>query len=234
VAISTVRTTAASAPVIAPAAIGVVAGEIERRRLRALLEHGPFEVVGSAGDVNALLDHASRSLDVVVFAGGPELLARGGPVELLETLRPGSAVVIVSSGGTGGVRKALRTGVHGFVIDTEVERALCGTIGAVLAGQISVPQSIRDRIAWTSFSLRERQVLQLVAAGLTNQEIADRLFLSESTVKSHLSSSFRKLGVSSRAEAAAAVLDPDTGLVISQRISPPPGRFERQLVGAPV
>ena len=206
-AITTVRSNAVSAPLVAPAAIGIVAGEIERRRLRSLLERGSFEVVGAAGDVNALLDHAGRSLDVVVFAGGPELLARGGPVELLETLRPGSAVVIVSSCGTGGVRKALRSGVHGFVADTEVERAICGTIGAVLAGQISVPQSIRDRIAWTSFSLRERQVLQLVAGGLTNQEIADRLFLSESTVKSHLSSSFRKLGVSSRAAATRSAFE---------------------------
>jgi DNA-binding NarL/FixJ family response regulator len=86
------------------------------------------------------------------------------------------------------------------------------TISAVLAGQLSVPRSISDRAAWATFSLREREVLKLVAHGLTNGEIADRLYLSESTVKSHLSSTFRKLGVSSRAEAAAAVLDGDNGL----------------------
>jgi predicted transcriptional regulator len=51
-----------------------------------------------------------------------------------------------------------------------------------------------------------------VAAGLTNGEIADSLFLSESTVKSHLSSAFAKLGVRSRKEAAALVLDPEQGL----------------------
>jgi DNA-binding NarL/FixJ family response regulator len=119
------------------------------------------------------------------------------------------------------VRKALRAGVDGFVAEPENERVLRGTLAAVLAGQISVPRAIRERIVWTVFSLREKQVLQLVAAGLTNAEIADRLFLSESTIKSHLSSSFRKLGVSSRAEAAAAVLDPDTGLVIGQPIATP-------------
>jgi DNA-binding NarL/FixJ family response regulator len=141
------------------------------------------------------------------------MLARGGPVELFRNLRPACAIVLVSSGETAVVRKALRAGVDGFVPEATVERALEGTVAAVLSGQISVPQSIRDRIAWTTFSLREKQVLQLVACGLTNAEIADRLYLSESTVKSHLSSSFRKLGVSSRAEAAAAVLDPDNGLV---------------------
>ena len=97
---------------------------------------------------------------------------------------------------------------------------------------MSVPQSIRTRIAWATFSLREKQVLQLVADGLTNAEIASRLFLSESTVKSHLSSSFRKLGVSSRAEAAAAVLDPDTGLAAPDPLSPL-AALEQQLLGAP-
>ena len=54
-------------------------------------------------------------------------------------------------------------------------------------------------------------MLDHVAAGLTNSEIAESLFLSESTVKSHLSSAFAKLGVRSRREAAALVLDPDQG-----------------------
>lgn len=231
-ATSTFPTTAESAAVLAPARLGIVASEIERRRLRALLDRFRFEVAAGADDVNALLDRASGPLDLVVFAGGPELLARGGSVDLLRNLRPAAAIVIVSVAETALVRKALRAGVDGYVPETDVVAALEGTIGAVLAGQISVPQSIRSRIAWTTFSLREKQVLQLVAAGLTNAEIADRLFLSESTVKSHLSTSFRKLGVSSRAEAAAAVLDPDTGLVIGEPIAAPAGQLEAQLLGA--
>ena len=47
--------------------------------------------------------------------------------------------------------------------------------------------------------------------GCTNAQIADELFLAESTVKSHLSSAFSKLGVSSRNEAATMILDPDRG-----------------------
>ncbi|OAI39367.1 hypothetical protein AYO39_02970 [Actinobacteria bacterium SCGC AG-212-D09] len=219
--ISTVRTAAAGAAAPVSGAVGIVAGEIEGRRLASALKRGSILVVATAGEVNALLDRAGARLEVVVFAGGNELLARGGPVELLRALRPATAIVIVSGGGTASVRKALRAGVDGFVAEPENERALRGTLAAVLAGQISVPRSIRERIVWTVFSLREKQVLQLVAAGLTNAEIADRLFLSESTIKSHLSSSFRKLGVSSRAEAAAVVLDPDTGLVIGQPTATP-------------
>lgn len=231
-AISTIPTPGADATTIAAAALGIVASEIESRRLKALLERCSFDVVSIADDVNALLDHAARPLEVVVFAGGPELLARGGPVELLAALRPEWAIVVVSGAGKAVVRKALRAGVDGFVSESDAESALSGTISAVLAGQISVPQSIRDRIAWTTFSLREKQVLQLVAAGLTNAEIADRLFLSESTVKSHLSSGFRKLGVSSRAEAAAVVLDPESGLVVGQRSSAPARSLETQLLRA--
>ena len=232
-AISSVPSTAAAAAVLAPAKVGIIASEIERRRLRALLDRGPFELAGGADDVNTLLDRASRPLDVVVFAGGPGMLARGGPVELFHNLRPGCGIVLVSGGETGVVRKALRAGVDGFVPEATVDRALEGTVAAVLSGQISVPQSIRNRIAWTTFSVREKQVLQLVACGLTNAEIADRLYLSESTVKSHLSSSFRKLGVSSRAEAAAAVLDPDNGLVVGDRGPVAAGVLEQQLLGIP-
>ena len=55
--------------------------------------------------------------------------------------------------------------------------------------------------------MREKQVLRLVVSGLRNGEIAAKLFLAESTVKSHLSSAFSKLGVRSRSEAVAVILD---------------------------
>ena len=58
---------------------------------------------------------------------------------------------------------------------------------------------------------REKQILTLMVTGQTNSQIASELFLAESTVKSHLSSAFGKLGVSSRSEAAAVILDPDRG-----------------------
>ena len=81
------------------------------------------------------------------------------------------------------------------------------TIRAVMCGQLCIPQEMRHHFQRPAFSFREKQVLQLVARGMTNGEIAHALYLAESTVKSHLSSSFRKLGVGSRKEAAAIVLD---------------------------
>jgi DNA-binding CsgD family transcriptional regulator len=74
-----------------------------------------------------------------------------------------------------------------------------------------VPVALGRRVAPRALSYREKQILGLVVLGLTNRQIADRLFVAESTVKTHLSSSLRKLDARSRAEAAALVLDPDEG-----------------------
>ena len=56
-------------------------------------------------------------------------------------------------------------------------------------------------------------MLRLAIAGNTNSEIASGMFLAQSTVKSHLSSAYRKLGAGSRKEATSLILDPDEGLL---------------------
>jgi len=60
--------------------------------------------------------------------------------------------------------------------------------------------------------VREKQVLGMVVMGFSNGEIANKLVLAESTIKSHLSSAFSKLGVRSRGEATELILDPVNGL----------------------
>ena len=75
-----------------------------------------------------------------------------------------------------------------------------------------VPPATASRSAPPALSTREKQILGLVVMGYMNCQIAERLFLAESTVKSHLSSAFGKLGVRSRNEAVSLILNPDRGL----------------------
>ena len=109
------------------------------------------------------------------------------------------------------VRRLLDAGIDGIVFADRLEEALGPTVAAVFAGQVVVPRDLRDSVDRPSLSSRERQILALVVMGLTNQEIAARMFLAESTVKSHLSSAYSKLGVRSRSEAVTVILDrPDS------------------------
>jgi DNA-binding NarL/FixJ family response regulator len=93
-----------------------------------------------------------------------------------------------------------------------LRRLLDGGIdGFVFADQMVVPRDLGDAVEKPSLSARERQILAMVMMGLTNQEIGGRMYLAESTVKSHLSSAYTKLGVRSRSEAVAMILDqPDS------------------------
>ena len=111
------------------------------------------------------------------------------------------------------LRAALAAGAHGVVVaDENLAVSLPACIEATLAGQVCVPRAHRRHLAPAALSAREKQILGLVVMGYMNCQIAERLFLAESTVKSHLSSAFGKLGVRSRNEAASLILDPERGL----------------------
>lgn len=120
------------------------------------------------------------------------------------------AIVIISPPATGtGVRRALDAGADALVFEPEIETTLAVTTLAVASGQSVVPRKLRASVEKPAFSHRERQVLALVSEGLTNSEIAERLLLAQSTVKSHLSSAFTKLGIRSRKEVTTLLLDPE-------------------------
>jgi len=119
-----------------------------------------------------------------------------------------AAVIVVSQPATGAaVRRALDAGADALVFEPNLELTLAATIRAVASGQSVVPRKLRASVERPTLSHRENQVLALVGEGLTNAEIAERLYLAESTVKSHLASVFTKFGVHSRKEAAAVFAD---------------------------
>jgi two-component system, NarL family, response regulator YdfI len=119
-----------------------------------------------------------------------------------------SLLLVVEQAGVVDVRRAIQAGAHGVVTFAALERALIPSIEAALAGQIAIPYQFGARAAPRLLTVREKQILGLVVMGMTNAAIASQLYLAESTVKSHLSSAFSKLGVSSRSEATTVILDP--------------------------
>lgn len=124
--------------------------------------------------------------------------------------QPKLAIIVISPPVTGtGARRALDAGADAIVFEPEIETTLAVTTLAVASGQSVVPRKLRASVERPAFSHRERQVLALVSRGLTNSEIAERLLLAQSTVKSHLSSAFTKLGIRSRKEVTALLLDPE-------------------------
>jgi DNA-binding NarL/FixJ family response regulator len=124
---------------------------------------------------------------------------------------PASLVLIVEDEARADLRRALRLGAGALLLSDRI-----ATLPSVLAvareGHLCVPSSLRQPLSRAVLSHREREALALAISGLTNAEVARCLYVAPSTVKSHLSAAFHKLGVRSRAEAAALVHDPDEGL----------------------
>ena len=122
----------------------------------------------------------------------------------LRSRHPGTRLIVVGPRDSpSSVRAAIEAGADGMVFEEELERALPATVAATLAGQVAVPATHRHGVGTPSFTARERQILGLVARGLSNKEIGARLFITEKTASHHVSSILGKLGVASRAEAAA-------------------------------
>jgi DNA-binding NarL/FixJ family response regulator len=121
-------------------------------------------------------------------------------------------VAVTGSAESRDVRAALAAGAHGLILEADLEAVLAPCLHSVGAGQVCVPRERWRELRPRALSTREKQILGLVVMGYMNSQIAARLFLAESTVKSHLNSAFGKLGVRSRNEAVSLILDPQRGL----------------------
>ena len=178
----------------------------------ALRRDGMAANVEFGGHGRLVVERLARLPDVVVLAG---VALRGAAAEVHRIRRrlPDAHVVLIVDVHTpGGVGHLLDTGVAGVVIEDAMGRTLALVVRSVCEGHVTVPRSMRHGVDLPALSFRERQILALVVAGLTNDEIAGRLYLAETTVKGHLTSAFRRLGVRSRREAVALILSADESL----------------------
>jgi two-component system, NarL family, response regulator len=114
-------------------------------------------------------------------------------------------IVLTTYTGDAQVLRALRAGARAYVLKGHVHRELLETIHAVHAGQKRIPPDIAVELAEHAMedelSSREIDVLRLIASGNSNKQIADQLFIGESTVKSHVTNILSKLSANDRAHA---------------------------------
>ena len=183
----------------------------------AILE--PVQAVLSEVSVRVTGHHAvaelgdeERSAAGAAIVHGPLRTREGPDLRRASELLPGTPLVALAPAADGrAVRWAIDSGASGVVWEERLRDALGPTVLAVCAGQLVFPGDARRQYQPPELTMREKQVLSLVVMGLSNGEIARKLYVSESTVKSHLGTAFRKLGVRSRAEAARLVADPEQG-----------------------
>jgi DNA-binding NarL/FixJ family response regulator len=185
--------------------------ELVLEGLRGLLASEPdMEVVAIATDGASLLAALDRhQADVVVM--DLQMPAPEGLNCLAEIRKRGLAVrvmVLTAFGDGESIQFALENGADGFALKTAPLRQTIDAIRQVGHGNLVFPPAARKWLwghrpdAPPELSVREWEVLELAAQGLTNPQIAENLSVSENTVKFHLQNIFQKLGVSNRTEAA--------------------------------
>lgn len=187
-----------------------------RERLEDLLDSRRIEVVGSASNLeNASEALAEEDADVLLVEAPNESVE-----ELLEVLastgltKDTAVVVLVDQSAPVWAGQALQAGIRGVLTGDADAQQLARAVEAAASGLVVLdPGEVRaERSSSTRpvtlelsepLTARERQVLQMLAGGLGNKEIASRLKISEHTAKFHVASILGKFGASSRTEAVA-------------------------------
>jgi two-component system, NarL family, response regulator YdfI len=199
----------------------VAASPLARSGLQQLLASPDVEVVGSAVDLDSaagLLSEPEAEPDVIVVdasreSGATAANLSGGPSDIGADI---PVVVLANSDNAAAGSDLLRHGARSILPAGITHNELIAALHAVTSGLIvmhpstiaAIPHAAvntsRSTEEWVeALTKREKEVLQMLAAGLGNKEIAAKLNISDHTAKFHVGSILGKLGVSTRAEAVA-------------------------------
>jgi DNA-binding NarL/FixJ family response regulator len=192
--------------------------EVVRTGLKQLLESGgDIEVVGEAGTAaSALARIPALRPDVAVLDAR---LPDGSGIEVCREVRSSNpqtkAIILTSFDDDEALFAAIMAGASGYVLKQVTGQDLIAAVRHVAAGgsllDPSVTAKVMERLRdgapgepdeLKSLTAQERRILELVAEGLTNRQIGERLFLAEKTVKNYMSNVLSKLGLERRTQAA--------------------------------
>lgn len=187
---------------------------VVRAGLRAVLETEPgFEVVAEASTAEQAIDMV-QTLAVDVVLMDLQFGAGMHGAEATATITAGRdrpRILILTTYDTDAdIRAAIEAGATGYLLKDAPQEELAAAVRAAAAGKSALAPAVAMRLmghlrgSTAALSPRETEVLQLVAEGLSNQQISQRLFLSQATVKSHLAHIYTRLDVDSRTAAVAA------------------------------
>lgn len=190
--------------------------EVVRRGLTDLLgSEKDIDVVAQAGSVAEVIDAALPAIDVAVL---DVRLLDGSGVEVCRWLKeqdPGiSCLMLTSFADDDALFAAIMAGASGYVLKEVRSAELVAAVRTVAAGgsllDPSLVAQVRSRLKQRAaeeerierLSPQERRILDLIADGKTNRQIAEEMFLAEKTVKNYVSNLLSKMGFSRRTEAA--------------------------------
>jgi two-component system response regulator DevR len=191
--------------------------EIVRRGIRELLEaEGDIVVVGESG----LAQEATRRIpalrpDVAILDGR---LPDGSGIDVCRDVRSVDpsikALILTSYDDDDALFAAIMAGAAGYILKQVRGNDFVDTVRRVAAGQSTLDPSVTAQVLervrtgpprdkeLEALTAQEQKILELIGEGMTNRQIAERMFLAEKTVKNYVSSMLAKLGLTSRTQAA--------------------------------
>lgn len=193
---------------------------VVRDGLRGMFDSAPgFRVLGEAADGVEALERAA-ALDPDVILMDLRMPGGGGVDAIRELSRRGArarVLVLTTYDTDSDTIPAIEAGATGYLLKDAPREELFTGVRAAARGRAVLSPAVASRLVSAvrtpvapgdePLSAREREVLALVARGTSNREIARELFISEATVKTHLSHIYAKLGARDRAAAVAVAYD---------------------------
>lgn len=190
---------------------------VVRAGIRALLEgESDLTVVGEASTPDEAVNLAESLVPELVLMDlqfGEQATGADATRRIRALDAAPYVLVLTNYDSDGDILSAVEAGASGYLLKDAPPHELVAAVRAAAAGESALAPAIagrlmeRVRAPRVSLSAREIEVLQLVAAGASNGEIARRLHITDATVKSHLVHVFSKLGVASRTAAVVAARD---------------------------
>ena len=192
---------------------------IVRAGLVALFDSAPdIDVVGTAASGVAAVELAAElAPDVVLMdlrmsgIDGDEATAR-----IVAARKQTRVIILTTYENDDAILSAISAGASGYLLKAAPEEELLAGVRAVAAGEVALAPSVSRLLVQRAaapappapeLSKRELEVLRLVAEGLSNRAIGERLFVGEATVKTHLLHAFAKLGVDDRTRAVTRAME---------------------------